>query len=95
MKRFCLLPGIVFLTGPVASFAGTVDNWSCHTNDRTTYAALVASAALSENATVYLCETVVDGTHTVNDSLLIAEIPNSTDNASISLSVMYALSKYI
>ncbi len=48
MKRFCLLAGIVFLSAPVASFAGTVDNWSCYTNDGTTYAALVASAALSE-----------------------------------------------
>ena len=88
MKRFCLLAGIVFLSAPVASFAGTVDNWSCYTNDGTTYAALVASAALSENATVYLGETAVEGTHTVNDRLVIAEIPSGTDCAAASLSVM-------
>lgn len=88
MKRFCLLAGIVFMTAPVASFAGTIDNWSCYTNDGTTYAALVASAALSENATVYLGETAVEGTHTVNDRLVIAEIPSGTDCEAASLSVM-------
>ena len=94
MKRFCLLAGIVFLSAPVASFAGTVDNWSCYTNDGTTYAALVASAALSENATVYLGETAVEGTHTVNDRLVIAEIPSGTDCASTTLSVMDGSTQY-
>ena len=94
MKRFCLLAGIVFMTAPVASFAGTIDNWSCYTNDGTTYAALVASAALSGNATLYLGETAVEGTHTVNDRLVIAEIPSGTDCASTSLSVMDGSTQY-
>ena len=41
MKLFCLLAGIVFLSAPVASFAGTVDNWSCYTNDVIVYVALM------------------------------------------------------
>lgn len=45
-------------------------------------------------AAVCLGETAVERTHKVNDRLVIAEIPNGTDRASTSLSVMDGSTRY-